>query len=139
MALERTFGIIKPDAVKKGHTGAILAMVEENGFRIVGLKTRRISKREAEAFYAVHKERPFFNGLVSFMTEGPVVLMVLERDNAIAKWRELMGATNPANAAEGTIRKKFAENIERNSVHGSDAPETAAQEIPFFFSTAELL
>jgi nucleoside-diphosphate kinase len=139
MALERTFGIIKPDAVKKGHTGAILAMVEENGFRIVGLKTRRISKQEAEAFYAVHKERPFFNGLVSFMTEGPVVLMVLERDNAIAKWRELMGATNPANAAEGTIRKKFAENIERNSVHGSDAAETASIEIPFFFGTAELL
>jgi nucleoside-diphosphate kinase len=139
MALERTFGIIKPDAVKKGHTGAILAMVEENGFRIVGLKTRRISKQEAEAFYAVHKERPFFNGLVSFMTEGPVVLMVLERDSAIAKWRELMGATNPANAAEGTIRKKFAENIERNSVHGSDAAETASIEIPFFFGTAELL
>jgi len=139
MALERTFGIIKPDAVKKRHTGAILAMVEENGFRIVGLKTRRISKQEAEAFYAVHKERPFFNGLVSFMTEGPVVLIVLERDNAIAKWRELMGATNPANAAEGTIRKKFAENIERNSVHGSDAAETASIEIPFFFGTAELL
>jgi nucleoside-diphosphate kinase len=139
MAAERTFGIIKPDAVKKGHTGAILAMVEENGFRIVGLKTRRISRQEAEAFYAVHRERPFFGGLVSFMTEGPVVVMVLERDNAIAKWRELMGATNPADAAEGTIRKRFAENIERNSVHGSDAPETASMEIPFFFGTAELL
>jgi nucleoside-diphosphate kinase len=139
MAAERTFGIIKPDAVKKGHTGAILAMVEENGFRIVGLKTRRISKQEAEAFYAVHRERPFFGGLVSFMTEGPVVVMVLERDNAIAKWRELMGATNPANAAEGTIRKEFAENIERNSVHGSDATATASVEIPFFFGTAELL
>ncbi len=139
MAVERTFGIIKPDAVKEGNTGAILSMIEENGFRIVGLKTRRISKQEAEAFYSVHRERPFFSGLVSFMTEGPVVVMVLERENAIAKWRDLMGATNPANAAEGTIRKKFAENIERNSVHGSDAPETASMEIPFFFGAAELL
>ena len=139
MALERTFAIIKPDAVAKGHTGAILSMIEQNGFRIIGMKMQRISKNEAEAFYAVHKERPFFGGLVTFMTEGPVVLMVLEREDAIAKWRELMGATNPANAAEGTIRKRFAENIERNSVHGSDAPETATQEIPFFFGAAELL
>ncbi|MBV8553544.1 MAG: nucleoside-diphosphate kinase [Acidobacteriaceae bacterium] len=139
MALERTFGIIKPDAVKNGNTGAILAMIEESGFRTVALKTHRIAKHEAEAFYAIHKERPFFSGLVTFMTEGPVVVMVLERENAIAKWREVMGATNPANAADGTIRKRFAENIERNSVHGSDAPETAAVEIPFFFSTAELL
>jgi nucleoside-diphosphate kinase len=137
--LERTFGIIKPDAVVNGHTGAILTLVKEAGFTVIGLKQTRISKAEAEAFYAVHRERPFFAGLVNFMTEGPVVLMVLERDNAIAKWRELMGATNPANAAEGTIRKRFAENIERNSVHGSDSPETAALEIPFFFSTAELL
>jgi len=139
MALERTFAIIKPDAVAKGHTGDILSMIEQNGFRIVGLRMRRISKNEAEAFYAVHKARPFFNGLVTFMTEAPVVMMVLEREDAIAKWRELMGATNPANAAEGTIRKRFAENIERNSVHGSDAAETAAQEIPFFFGSAELL
>lgn len=139
MALERTFAIIKPDAVAKGHTGAILNLIEQNGFRLVGLKMRRISKNEAEAFYEIHKARPFFNGLVTFMTEGSVVLMVLEREDAIAKWRELMGATNPANAAEGTIRKQFAENIERNSVHGSDAPETAAQEIPFFFGKAELL
>ncbi len=139
MALERTFAIIKPDAVANGHTGGILSMIEQNGFRIAGLKTRRIAKQEAEAFYAVHKSRPFFGGLVTFMTEGPVVVMVLEREDAIAKWRELMGATNPANAAEGTIRKRFAENIERNSVHGSDAPETAAQEIPFFFAMAELL
>jgi nucleoside-diphosphate kinase len=139
MALERTFAIIKPDAAANGHTGEILRMIEQNGFRIIGMKMRRIAKNEAEAFYAVHKARPFFNGLVTFMTEGPVVVMVLEREDAIAKWRELMGATNPANAAEGTIRKRFAENIERNSVHGSDAPETAAQEIPFFFSTAELL
>ncbi|HEX6546295.1 MAG TPA: nucleoside-diphosphate kinase [Bryobacteraceae bacterium] len=137
--LERTFGMIKPDAVANGHVGDILNLIRDNGFRIVGLKLRRISRPEAEAFYAVHKERPFYAGLVQFMTEGPVVVMVLERDSAIAKWREVMGATNPANAAEGTIRKRFAENIERNAVHGSDAPETAAQEIPFFFSTAELL
>jgi nucleoside-diphosphate kinase len=139
MALERTFGIIKPDAVKNGIIGEILTMIQKDGFRIAGMKMRRLAKHEAEAFYAVHKERPFYAGLVTFMTEGPVVLLVLERENAIARWRELMGATNPANAAEGTIRKKFAENIERNSVHGSDAPETARQEIPFFFSSSELL
>lgn len=139
MAIERTFGIVKPDAVAKGHTGSILALIEQSGFRIAAMKTLRLSRREAEAFYAVHKERPFYGGLVTFMTEGPVVVLVLERESAIAKWRELMGATNPANAAEGTIRKRFAENIERNSVHGSDSAETAAQEIPFFFSTAELL
>ena len=139
MALERTFAIIKPDAVAKGQTGEILSMIEQNGFRIVAMKMRRIAKNEAEAFYAVHKSRPFFNGLVEFMSEGPVVVMVLEREDAIAKWRELMGATNPANAADGTIRKRFAENIERNSVHGSDGPETAKEEIPFFFGTAELL
>jgi nucleoside-diphosphate kinase len=139
MALERTFGIIKPDAVKNGNTGEILAMIQKDGFRIVGMKMRRLGKHEAENFYAVHKERPFYGGLVTFMTEGPVVVLALERENAIARWRELMGATNPANAAEGTIRKRFAENIERNSVHGSDATETAAQEIPFFFSAAELL
>jgi nucleoside-diphosphate kinase len=139
MALERTFGIIKPDAVKNGHTGEILTMIQKDGFRIAGMKMRRLAKHEAEAFYVVHKERPFYSGLVTFMTEGPVVVLALERENAIARWRELMGATNPANAAEGTIRKRFAENIERNSVHGSDASETAAQEIPFFFSSAELL
>ena len=139
MALERTFGIVKPDAVAKGYVGEILTVINEAGFRIVGMKMLRIAKHEAEAFYAVHKERPFFSGLVKFMTEGPVVALVLERDDAIAKWREVMGTTNPAHAAERTIRKRFAENIERNSVHGSDAAETAAQEIPFFFSTAELL
>jgi nucleoside-diphosphate kinase len=139
MALERTLGIIKPDAVAKGHPGAILAIIEQNGFRIIGMKMRRLSQREAEAFYEVHKSRPFFPGLVTFMTEGPVLLLALERENAVAKWREVMGATNPASAAEGTIRKRFAENIERNSVHGSDALETAAQEIPFFFSLSELL
>lgn len=139
MSQERTFGMIKPDAVASGHTGEILAMIQKSGFQIVGMKMRRISRTEAEAFYAVHEERPFFSGLVTFMTEGPVVMLVLERDGAIAKWRELMGATNPANAAEGTIRKRFAQNIERNAAHGSDAPETASQEIPFFFSAAELL
>jgi len=139
MALERTFGIIKPDAVAKGQTGEILTIIQQNGFRILGMKMLRIAKHEAESFYAVHRERPFFAGLVQFMTEGPVVVIVLERDNAIAKWREVMGATDPAKAAEGTIRKRFAENIERNCVHGSDASETATQEIPFFFSTAELL
>ena len=131
--------MIKPDAVANRHVGRILALIEENGFHIVGMKIRRIGRPEADAFYAVHRERPFFKGLVEFMTEGPVVVIVLQREDAIAKWRELMGATNPANAAEGTIRKRFAENIERNSVHGSDAPETAAVEIPFFFSASELL
>src|ERR1700712_4108436 len=139
MAVERTFAMIKPDAVAKGYTGEILTMIQNAGFTVVGMKLRRIAKKEAEAFYAVHKARPFFNGLVAFMTEAPVVTLVLEREDAIAKWREVMGATNPANAAEGTIRKKFAENIERNSVHGSDAVETAAQEVPFFFSGSELL
>ncbi len=139
MALERTFGMIKPDAVKNGHLGKILALIEENGFRVVALKTHHISKPQAEAIYEVHKARPFFGGLVNFMTEGKAVLLVLEREDAIAKWRELMGATDPAKAAEGTIRKKFAENIERNSVHGSDSKETAAIEVPFFFSSSELL
>ena len=114
-------------------------MIENGGFRIRGMKMIRLSKQQAESFYEVHRERPFYGGLVTFMMEGPVVVMVLERDDAIAKWRELMGATNPEKAAEGTVRKSFAQNIERNSVHGSDAPETAAVEIPFFFSMAELL
>jgi nucleoside-diphosphate kinase len=139
MALERTLGIIKPDAVAAGHTGAILTLIEQNGFRIIGMKMRRLSQREAEAFYETHKTRPFFPGLVKFITEGPVLLLALEGGNAVAKWREVMGTTNPANAADGTIRKRFAENIERNCVHGSDALETAAQEIPFFFSLSELL
>lgn len=136
---QRTFGIIKPDAVANGKAGAILAAIEENGFKIVGLRKTRLSQQQAEAFYAVHKERPFYAGLVKFMTEGPVVVMVLEKENAILAWRELMGATNPEKAAEGTLRKRFAENIERNAVHGSDAPETAAQEIPFFFTGSDLL
>lgn len=137
--MERTFGIIKPDAVAKGHSGAILAAIEENGFKLVGFKKTRLSVAQAQAFYAVHKERPFYNDLVKFMTEGPVVVMVLEKENAIAEWRKLMGATNPEKAEAGTIRKRFAENIERNAVHGSDAPETAAVEIPFFFTGSELL
>ena len=136
---ERTFAIIKPDAVAAGNTGAILALIEKNGFKILGLKRIRLSKAQAESFYGVHRERGFFGSLVTFMTEGPVVVLALEREDAVTKWRELMGATNPANAAEGTIRKLFASSIERNAAHGSDAAETAAVEIPFFFSGAELL
>jgi nucleoside-diphosphate kinase len=139
MAIEQTFAIIKPDAVASGHTGQILSVIEHAGFRIRGMKMIRLNKRQAEGFYEVHRERPFFPGLVEFMTEGSVVVLVLERENAIKHWREVMGATNPEKAAEGTIRKKFAKNIERNAVHGSDAPETAAIEIPFFFSVAELI
>jgi nucleoside-diphosphate kinase len=137
--MERTFAIIKPDAVGAAHAGKIIDAVLGNGFRIVGMKMKQLSEREAQAFYAVHKEKGFFGGLIKFMTEGPVIVMTLEAPDAIKKWRELMGATNPEKAAEGTIRKRFAENIERNCVHGSDAPETAAQEIPFFFSASELL
>jgi nucleoside-diphosphate kinase len=139
MAIQQTFAIIKPDAVVGGHTGKILSMIEKAGFRVRGMKMTRLSRQQAEAFYEIHKERPFFSGLVEFMTEGTVVALVLERDDAIKHWREVMGATNPAQAAEGTIRKNFAKNIERNAVHGSDAPETAAVEIPFFFSMSELL
>jgi len=137
--MELTFAIIKPDAVAAGQTGEILAIIQKAGFRVVGMKMRRLSQIDAEGFYGVHRERPFFGSLVKFMTEGPVVVMVLEAEDAIKKWRDTMGATNPANAAEGTIRKRFAASIERNCVHGSDAPETAAIEIPFFFSTSELL
>jgi nucleoside-diphosphate kinase len=137
--MERTFSIIKPDAVKAGHVGGILAVLEKDGFKIRGLRLTQLTKEQAGAFYAVHRERPFYGSLVTFMTEGPVVAMVLERADAVKKLREVMGATNPANAAEGTIRKLFAESIERNAIHGSDAPETAAQEIPFFFTGADLL
>jgi nucleoside-diphosphate kinase len=137
--MERTFAIIKPDAVAANQTGEILAHVQKAGFKVVGLKMKRLSQLEAENFYGVHRERPFFASLVTFMTEGPAVVMVLEAPDAIKKWRDTMGATNPANAAEGTIRKKFATSIERNCVHGSDAPETAAVEIPFFFAATELL
>ncbi|MGA2149695.1 MAG: nucleoside-diphosphate kinase [Bryobacteraceae bacterium] len=137
MSLERTFSIVKPDAVAAGHAGAILAAIEEAGFKILGLRLTRMSEAQARGFYAVHREKPFFNGLVKFMTEGPIVVMALEREDAVKKLREVMGATNPANAAEGTIRKRFATDIERNAIHGSDAPETAAVELAFFFSTAE--
>src|SRR5690348_12256784 len=139
MAIERTFSIIKPDATARNLTGAVNAVIEKAGLRIVAQKRIRMTKEQAEAFYAVHKARPFFGGLVAFMTSGPVVVQVLEGENAIAKNREVMGATNPANAAPGTIRKDFAENIEANSVHGSDAPETAANEIRFFFSDLEIV
>ena len=139
MSVERTFSIIKPDAVAAGHAGAILALIQEAGFKILALRMTRLTEPQARGFYAVHKERPFYGSLVKFMTEGPVVVMALEAPDAIKKWRDTMGATNPANAAEGTIRKRFALSIERNCVHGSDAPETAAVEIPFFFSASELL
>ncbi|HFB98393.1 MAG TPA: nucleoside-diphosphate kinase [Bryobacterales bacterium] len=137
--MERTFAIIKPDAVAAGNTGKIIAMIEENGFKILAMRKIEMSRKQAEGFYAVHRERPFFADLVKFMTEGPCVIMALERENAIAAWRELMGPTNPAEAPEGTIRKLYGTNIERNAVHGSDAPETAATELAFFFSTADLL
>ena len=138
MAIQRTFSIIKPDATARNITGKIIAMLEEAGLRIVAQKRIQMTRAQAEAFYGVHKERPFFGDLCDFMTSGPVVVQVLEGDDAIARNREVMGATNPAEAAEGTIRKAFAENIERNSVHGSDAPETAVEEIAFFFSGSEI-
>ena len=139
MALERTFSIIKPDATKRNLTGKIIDRFESNGLRVVASKRLHMSREQAEGFYAVHKERPFFGELVSFMISGPVVVQVLEGENAIAKNREIMGVTNPADADEGTIRKDFAESIEANSVHGSDAPETAAEEIKFFFSDDEIV
>ena len=134
---ERTFSIIKPDAVRKGHTGAILAEIYKAGFQIAAIKKLSISKEQAKGFYYVHKERPFFDGLTTFMSSGPIVLLVLEKDNAIADLRKLMGATNPANAEEGTIRKQFAESIEQNAIHGSDAPDTAAFEIGYWFAGYE--
>ncbi|HHK74844.1 MAG TPA: nucleoside-diphosphate kinase [Rhizobiales bacterium] len=139
MALERTFSIIKPDATRRNLTGQITARLEAAGLRVVASKRLQLTKAQAEGFYAVHKERPFFNDLVAFMISGPVVVQVLEGENAIAKNRETMGATNPAEAAEGTIRKDFAESLEANSVHGSDAPETAAVEIAYFFSDIEIV
>ena len=139
MAVQRTLSIIKPDATRRNLTGSINAMFEEGGLRIVAQKRVRLTKEQAEGFYAVHRERPFFNDLVAFMTSGPVVVQVLEGESAIARNREIMGATNPAEAAEGTVRKTFAENIEANSVHGSDAPETAAQEIAYFFAETDIV
>jgi nucleoside-diphosphate kinase len=136
--MQTTFSIIKPDAVKLGNAGKILAILEGAGFRIAALRMVKLSQAQAEGFYAVHRERPFFGSLVKFMTEGPVIVMALEREDAVKKLREVMGATNPANAADGTIRKLFAESIERNSIHGSDAPETAAEELKYFFTTQDL-
>lgn len=139
MALERTFSIIKPDATRRNQTGAITAMLEAAGLRVVASKRIQMTREQAEGFYGVHSERPFFGDLCTFMTSGPAVVQVLEGENAVAKNREVMGATNPEEAAEGTIRKTFAESIEANSVHGSDAPETAAEEIAFFFSDDEIV
>ncbi len=139
MAVERTFSIIKPDATRRNLTGKINARFEENGLRIVAQKRIRMSRLQAEQFYSVHKERPFFNDLCTFMTSGPLVVQVLEGEGAIAKNRDIMGATNPANAAAGTVRKDFAESIEANSVHGSDSPENAAIEIAYFFAGIEIV
>lgn len=136
--MERTFAIIKPDAVKNGVIGRILARVEQEGFRIVAMRLQHLSKREAEGFYAVHKEKPFFGGLTDFMSSGPCVLLCLEAPDAIKKWRALMGATNPANAEEGTLRKEFGASIDNNATHGSDAPDTAAFELGYFFRGLEL-
>ena len=138
MGIERTFSIIKPDATLANKTGAINALIEESGLRIIAQRRIRMSKAQAQQFYAVHAERPFYDELVDFMTAGPVVVQVLEGENAIVKYREVMGATNPAEAADGTIRKLYAKSVGENSVHGSDAPETAAEEIPQFFSDEEI-
>jgi len=137
MAGNRTFTMIKPCAVKNGHIGAILAKINEAGFRIVAMRMTRLSKSQAEAFYGVHKERPFFNDLVSFMSSGPVVAAILEKDNAVEEYRKLIGATNPENAEEGTIRKLYAESMQNNAVHGSDSDENAALESRFFFAASE--
>lgn len=137
--MERTFAIIKPDAFAAGHAGQILARIYAEGFKVVGLKKLYLSKVEAEGFYAVHSSRPFFGELTDFMSSGPCVVMALEADNAILKWRDLMGATNPAAAAEGTLRKRFGTSIGENATHGSDAPETAAFELGYFFNGLELL
>jgi nucleoside-diphosphate kinase len=139
MAVERTLSIIKPDATRRNQTGAIIDRFEKAGLRVIASRRMHLSRSQAEAFYAVHEERPFFRSLVEFMTSGPVVVQVLEGENAIARNREVMGATDPAKAAPGTIRKDFAESIEANSVHGSDAAETAANEIKFFFSDLDIV
>ena len=139
MAVERTLSIIKPDATRRNKTGAINAVIEASGLRIIAQKRILLSEGQAEGFYSVHRERPFFRDLVTFMMSGPVVVQVLEGDNAVAKYRDVMGATNPANAADGTIRKLFAESIEANSVHGSDSLENADREIVFFFSDQEIV
>jgi nucleoside-diphosphate kinase len=137
--VQKTFAIIKPDAVAAGNAGNILALIERNGFRVLALRMQRLSRAEAEGFYAVHRERPFFAELVEFMTEGPVVLLALEREDAVAKWREVMGATDPAKADEGTIRKLYGTNVGRNASHGSDSIENAAIELAWFFRASELI
>ena len=137
--MERTFAIIKPDAVERNLIGKILERIESNGFKIAGMKKTQLSQKEAKGFYYVHKERPFFESLTEFMCSGPVVLLVLEKENAITAWRDLMGATNPEDAKEGTIRKDFALSIEKNSTHGSDSAENAAYELSYFFSETEIL
>jgi nucleoside-diphosphate kinase len=139
MARQRTFSIIKPDAVKAGQAGEILARIEKAGFELVAVRLRRLTREEAEGFYHVHRQRPFFASLTAFMSSGPCITMVLEREDAIARLRELMGATDPAKAAAGTIRKDFASSIEANAIHGSDAPETAQFEIGYFFAGIEML
>jgi nucleoside-diphosphate kinase len=139
MAIERTFSIIKPDATRRNLTGKVTEKLESAGLRVIASRRIHMTQAQAEAFYGVHKARPFFNDLVKFMTSGPVVVQVLEGENAVAKNREVMGATNPANAAAGTIRKEFAESIEANSVHGSDSPENAAIEIAFFFAGCDIV
>lgn len=139
MAIERTFSIIKPDATARNLTGKIVAMLEAAGLRVVAQKRLHMTRAQAEGFYAVHKERPFFGELCTYMTSGPVVVQVLQGENAIARNREIMGATDPAKAADGTIRKTYGEGIERNCVHGSDAPETAAEEIAYFFAQTEIV
>ena len=136
---QRTLTIIKPDSVEQKHVGDIIAILEREGFRIVAARFLRMTKREAEGFYAVHRERPFFGSLTDYMSSGPCVPMILERDDAIARLREVMGATDPAKAADGTIRKKYGASIERNTIHGSDAPETAAFEMAYFFPGIETL
>ena len=136
---QRTLCLIKPDAVRRNLSGAILAHIQNGGLTIVGMKMLHLSKTQAEGFYAVHRERPFFNSLTDFMCSGPIVAAVLEGEDAVARYRKLMGATNPASAEEGTLRKLYAESLEANSVHGSDAPETAAVEIPYFFGAMELV
>lgn len=138
MAVEKTLAIIKPDATARNITGKIIGRIEEEDFTILAMKRLQLTQADAQRFYAVHKERPFYNDLTAFMCSGPVVVLCLQRDNAIAKWREVMGATNPANAAPGTLRKLYAVDLEKNSVHGSDAPETAAVETAFFFSGMEM-
>jgi nucleoside-diphosphate kinase len=136
--MERTFAIIKPDAVERNLIGSILAKIESSGFTVIGLKRIRLTKVQAMGFYYVHKDRPFYEDLCSYMARGPVVALVLEKANAISDWRDLMGATNPADAKEGTIRKDFGISLGENSVHGSDSPESAAYEIPYFFNALEL-